>query len=57
MVRALKPQLDLEYSKIFRSGLDEVVERSYEAGKISKKFYDDYKEIRRSFKDEDWSGE
>jgi hypothetical protein len=57
MVRALKPQLDLEYSKIFRSGLDEVVERSFESGKISRKFYDDYREIRRAFKDEDWSGQ
>jgi hypothetical protein len=57
MVRALKPQLDLEYSKIFRSGLDEVVERSFEAGKISRKFYEEYKAIRRSFRDEDWSGQ
>jgi hypothetical protein len=56
MVRALKPQLDLEYSKIFRSGLDEVVQRSFEEGKISKKFYEEYREIRRSFRDEDWSG-
>jgi hypothetical protein len=56
MVRALKPQLDLEYSKIFRSGLDEVVERSYAQGKIGRKFYEDYKTIRRSFRDEDFSG-
>ena len=56
MVRALKPQLDLEYSKIFRSGLDQVVELSFQEGKISKKFYEDYRAIRRSFRDEDWGG-
>jgi hypothetical protein len=55
-VRALKPRLDLEYSKIFRSGLDKVIEEAYRDGKIDSQFYDDYWATRRAFRDEDWSG-
>lgn len=56
VVYALKPQLDLEYSKIFRKGIDEVVRMSFEKGMISRKLYDQYWAERRLFKDEDWSG-
>ena len=56
-VRGLKPQLDMEYSKIFRSGLDQVVEQAYREGKIDRKFYDDYWVARRAFRDEDWGGQ
>ena len=55
-VRGLKPQLDLEYSKIFRNGLDKVIEEAYREGKINRQFYDDYWVARRSFRDEDWGG-
>ena len=55
-VKGLKPQLDMEYSKIFRAGLDAVVEQAYREGKIDRKFYDDYWGERRSFRDEDWGG-
>ena len=56
-VRGLKPQLDMEYSKIFRSGLDQVVEQAYREGKINRQFYDDYWVARRAFRDEDWGGQ
>jgi hypothetical protein len=56
MVRALAPQLDMEYSKIFRAGLDSVVEQALHQGKIDMEFYQRYKAARRAFRDEDWSG-
>jgi hypothetical protein len=56
MVRSLKPQLDLEYSKIFRAGLDSVVEQAFHQGKIDMEFYQKYKTARRTFRDEGWSG-
>src|ERR1700687_2790196 len=56
MVRSLKPQLDLEYSKIFPKGVVEVGRMSFEKGLISRKLYDQYWAERRLFKDEDWSG-
>lgn len=57
IIRGLAPQLDMEYSKIFRAGLDAVVEQALHQGKISMKFYQDYKAARRQFRDEDWGGQ
>lgn len=53
VVRGLKGEVDLEYSKIFRKGMDLFVRMSYEKGEISKKTYDRYWAERRVFRDED----
>jgi hypothetical protein len=56
IVRRLKPILDLEYSKIFRRGLDEIIDKSLESGDIPKKLHDQWFEERRHFKDDDFTG-
>jgi len=53
VVRGLKGEMDLEYSKIFRKGLDLIVDMGYNKGEISKQTHDRYWTERRAFKDED----
>lgn len=53
VVRGLKGEMDLEYSKIFRKGLDLIVDMAEKKGEISKKTSVRYWEIRRKFRDED----
>jgi hypothetical protein len=48
--------LDNEYSKLFRRGIDLVVKEDFVDGKIDRKTYDEYWNVRRLFKDEDFSG-
>jgi hypothetical protein len=52
----LKPMLDMEYSKLFRRGIDLVVKEDFVDGKIDRKTYDEYWNVIRLFKDEDFSG-
>ena len=56
IMRRLKPMLDLEYSKIFRSALDGMIKKGLEEGKISKNLHDQWFEERRHFKDDDFTG-
>jgi hypothetical protein len=56
IVHHLAPQLDLNYSQIFRNGLDAVVEKALIEGKIDMKFYKEYKAARKISRDENLSG-
>ena len=56
VVRRLKPEMDLEYSKIFRKGLDLVIKEAFDERAITQKTYDNYKAARDSFHDDDFRG-
>lgn len=56
VVRKLKGEMDLEYSKIFRKGLDLVVAEAYKKREITQKTYDNYKSARLPFHDDDMTG-
>ena len=56
VVRSLKTQLDLEYSKIFRRGIDEFMIENFKEGRISKETYARYRDERGKISDEDWAG-
>ncbi len=53
-VKKLKSMLDLDYSKMFRHGLDLFVNEGRKNGTIDRKTYDEYWTERRLFKDEDF---
>lgn len=53
VVRGLKGEMDLEYSKIFRKGLDLIIDMARKNGEISQKTSDRYWKVRKKFKDED----
>jgi hypothetical protein len=56
VVRSLKPILDLEYSKIFRRGIEEFIIENFEKGLISKETFGNYWDERAKNSDQDWSG-
>lgn len=53
VVRGLKLEMDLEWSKIFRKGLELIVESAHNKGDISKETYDRFWEVRKGFRDDD----
>jgi hypothetical protein len=55
-IEGIKSELDLDYSKLFRKGLDHVVRIGRANGEISQKACDRYWNVRHAFKDDDLSG-
>jgi hypothetical protein len=48
VLRAICMELDLEYSKVFRRGLDRFIEQMYREKRISPHLYSRYQAFRRS---------
>lgn len=53
VVRGFKKEMDLEWSKIFRKGLELIVESAHNRGDLSDKSYARFWEVRKAFKDDD----